>query len=281
MMYRKTTRSLFFLAVAFSCNLFFMPGISLAANHLKDDTTVIIHKVAVDISYPEGKITGTILVLPGWNFSRDDVCKKSDFCDIARRSGYCLVLPEMGKSCYLFNVFKETREEWIQFPTLSWVIDTLIPFCQQSLGILLPGNKNFLFGISTGGRGVAQVAINTGTLFTAGAALSGDYNQLLMKNDKLMTGYLGMYEQFPSRWSGKDNPSMHVSNLQIPLFLGHGKTDKIVPVEQTTAFFTLISTIHPRLNNVIHIDETGGHNYNYWNSEMQRIFAFFYEKSRD
>ena len=254
------------------------PGItnSEPGNDLQKDTTIILNNVAVDISYPAGKAKGFILVLPGWNFNREDACKNSDFCHLAKQYGYCLIRPEMGKSAYLFENFKETREDWVHYPTLKWVIDTLIPFCQHKLRILLPVNKNFLFGISTGGRGVAQIAINTGNLFAAGAALSGDYNQLLQKDDKLMTGYLGLYEKFPSRWTGKDNPFMKAEQLKIPLYLGHGKLDKIVPVEQTTTFFTQISSISTQLGHVLHIDESGGHNYNYWNSEMQRIFAFFY-----
>ena len=243
------------------------------------DTTIILHNVAVDISWPAGKTIGFILVLPGWNFNREDVCKNSDFCNMAKQSGYCLIMPEMGKSAYLFGIFKETREDWVHYPTIRWVIDTLIPYCQRKLKILLPENKNFLFGISTGGRGVAQIAMNTGNLFIAGAALSGDYNQLLQKDDKLMIGYLGPYEKFPSRWKGKDNPFMRAGQLKIPLYLGHGRLDKIIPVEQTTSFFERISSLNPQLGHIKHIDENGGHNYNYWNSEMQCIFAFFYEKT--
>ena len=263
------TISLFAIQLCYGQNI--KPG-----NDLPKDTIVILNNVAVDISYPSGTAKGSILVLPGWNFSKDDACKNSDFCNLARQYGYCLIRPEMGKSIYLFENYPETREDWVRNPTLKWLIDTLIPYCQQKLGILLPGNKNFLFGISTGGRGVAQIAINTGNLFTAGAALSGDYNQMLQKNDKLMIGYLGPFEKFPSRWAGKDNPFMHAIQLKIPLYLGHGRQDKIVPVEQTTRFFEIVSSINPSIGHVQHIDENGGHNYNYWNSEMPRIFAFFY-----
>ena len=240
------------------------------------DTTIILHNTSIDISYPEGKINGCILVLPGWNFSREDVCRNSEFCKLAKQNGYCLIRPEMGKSIYLLNTFPETRQDWMHYPTLRFITDTLIPYCQNNFSILKSGDKNFLFGISTGGRGVAQIAMNTGSLFVAGAALSGDFNQLLQKDDKLMMGYLGTFDNYPSRWSGKDNPSENAAQLQIPLFLGHGKADKIVPVVQTTTFFDRITFVNPGLKHILHIDETGGHNYDYWNSELQRIFAFFY-----
>jgi hypothetical protein len=242
------------------------------------DTTLVVDGIPVGIRMPEAKVNGFILVLPGWNFSRNDVCRNSDFCHLAKEAGYCLILPEMGKSAYILRNYKETREDYRQYLKLSWVIDSLIPFCQKTFGILLPGENNFIFGISTGGRGVAQVAIHTGRLFTAGAALSGDYNQLLQPADKLMTGYLGPAKEFPERWSGEDNPCMHAEMLKIPLYLGHGKADKIVPSGQSVEFFERIKSLHPDAGHILHIAVTGGHDYNYWNSEMQRIFAFFYEK---
>lgn len=245
------------------------------------DTTATIAGVPVNISFPEGKIIGSILVLPGWNFSREDACIKSDLCTLARKSGYCLIKPEMGKSAYLFKVFPETREEWKHYPTLQWVLDTLIPYCQNSMKLLLPGQKNFLFGISTGGRGVALVAVNTGNLFMAGASLSGDFNQLLWTGDKLMTGFLGPYDQFPERWSGRDNPAANAEKLKIPLFIGHGKDDKVVPTEQSVRFYELITSLHPETGHVLHLGDNAGHNYDYWNSEMQRIFAFFYKYCTD
>jgi hypothetical protein len=287
MLYKKQIHFRFSAPLSFFLFMLIFSGVLFSAftgnretgNGNQEDTTLILTSVSVDISYPPGKTKGYILVLPGWNFTKEDVCRNSDFCKLARQSGYCLIRPEMGKCAYILSYFKETRKDYLHNPTLSWVIDTLIPFCQKKLHLLQPGSRNFLFGISTGGRGVAQVAIHTGTLFTAGAALSGDYNQLLQKDDNLMIGYLGLYETFPSRWSGNDNPFMQAEQLKIPLFLGHGKQDKIVPVEQTNKFFERITTLNPRLGHILHIDESGGHNYNYWNSEMQRIFAFFNRKS--
>jgi predicted esterase len=261
---------------------------SFSSNQCKDkpfekihlsDTTIVLNNVSVDILFPSEKPVGYILVLPGWNFSRKDVCTHSEFCSLAKKSGYCLILPEMGKSAYLNKCFKETRAEWLIYPTLKWVLDTLIPYCQNSFRILLKNQDNFLFGISTGGRGVAQIALNTGKLFKAGASLSGDFNPSIWKDDKLMIGYLGPYEQFPERWNGEDNPSVHAARLMIPLFLGHGKADKVVPVDQTLSFYQKISSLGPKAGHTVHLEENAGHNWDYWNSEMERIFAFFHEKS--
>jgi S-formylglutathione hydrolase FrmB len=268
----------FLIAVLISCAISVFRTSSAMPSSNPEDTTFSLNGVAVDLRWPASDVKGFILVLPGWNFSREEVCTKSGFCKTAKAQGYCLILPEMGKSAYIYSYFNESRTDWTRYPTLRWVLDTLIPYCQNNFRILLPAQKNFLFGISTGGRGVAQIALNTGTLFTAGAALSGDYNQLLQTNDNLMTGYLGPYSSFLSRWSGRDNPSMNIMNLKIPLYLGHGKTDKVVPVEQSEVFFAQVHTTFPKGGSIIHLDEKGGHDWNYWNSEMQRIFAFFNEK---
>jgi S-formylglutathione hydrolase FrmB len=283
---RRTTSGyliiLFLLAVLFVCQPY-APEIRANTGERTmeagKDTTFVINGLAVDILYPDSKPAGCILVLPGWNFSRQAVCTFSDFCKLAKAKGYTLILPEMGKSAYLFACFPETRADWIHYPTLTWVLDTLIPACQEKFGLLKPGERNFLFGISTGGRGVAQIALNTGRLFIAGASLSGDFNQLLQKDDRLMTGYIGEYEKFSSRWSGKDNPSENAAKLEIPLYLGHGAKDNVVPVRQTAAFFDRISSLNPQAGHVRNIAENGEHNWDYWNSEMQRIFAFFHEKS--
>jgi len=47
---------------------------------LKNDTTVVISGFPVDIALPEKEAIGTILVLNGWNFSRDHCCKNCTFC---------------------------------------------------------------------------------------------------------------------------------------------------------------------------------------------------------
>ncbi len=141
--------------------------------------------------------------------------------------------------------------------------------------LLLPGNNNFLFGISTGARGVAMLALYSDNVFLAGAALSGDYNQLEMPNDNLVNGYYGSFEKFPERWSGKDNPQKNINKLRIPLFLAHGKSDKIVPYSQTLDFYNAISKMNYTLGHIININDTAGHSYSFWQSEYVKCFQIF------
>jgi hypothetical protein len=239
------------------------------------DTTIIIGSIPVDFHFPRGSSVGAILVLPGWNFSRKDICIKSDFCTRAKKQRYILVFPEMMKSVYSSAFFPETRDDWRRYPTLHWITDTLIPFCRKQFHIFNEGGKNFLYGISTGARGVVLVAENTGNLFLAGAALSGDYDQTSMPADLLMTGTYGPYDQFKDRWRGPDNPSLLSSRLKIPLYLAHGKQDAIVPCQQTIDFSRKITTEDPRRGHILYLCDTCGHNYSFWNSQTEDVFTFF------
>ncbi len=242
------------------------------------DTTIIVGGIEVDLRYPSSTIRGAILCLPGWDFSRKDLCQRGNFCSIARDSGYVLILPEMGKSVYHSRVYPETREDWKKYPTLHWLTDTLIPYMQNEFMLLVKGENNFIYGISTGGRGVGQLATHTKGIFRAGAALSGDFDQTKMKKDNLMRGYYGDYQKFKDRWEGEDNPLLQAKQIDFPIFLSHGKMDAVVPFEQSKSFFDALHNSGKigGLSPGIAPFDTCGHNYTFWNSESQFVFNMFY-----
>ncbi len=252
-----------------------MMGFATLIVNAQNDTTIIVGSVPVDFRFPPIPSRGAILVLPGWNFSRTDICNKSGFCIEAMKQGYILVLPEMLKSVYSSALFPETRADWRRYPTLHWITDTLIPFCSNQFHIFNSGGRNFIYGISTGARGVALVAENTDTLFLAGAALSGDYEQTQMPTDRLMTGYYGPYDQFKKRWEGPDNPSLHSDNLKIPLYLAHGTRDAVVPSKQSIDFSRKIISGNPGRGLLLNLCDTCGHNWAFWNSQTENVFRFF------
>ena len=243
---------------------------------LKKDTTFFVEKIAVDIQIPQKQeIKGSILILPGWNFSRTDCCEKSKFCKKAKDSGYLLIMPEMAKSVYAPKNYNETRIEWRKNPTRTWLIDTLIPFLQNNFNILLKGENNFIYGISTGARGVALVTLHTDDLFIAGAALSGDYDQTLMKSDNLMKGFYGSYEKFKERWEGDENPLLSAKKIKVPLYLGHGEKDLVVPVNQSKQFYKKLKEINPDTKSELSISKASGHNYTFWDSQTEAVLKFF------
>ena len=238
------------------------------------DTLVVIKNDTIEIMFPSGEVRGQIMVLPGWNFSRKTNCNESSFCTKALNKGYILILPEMRKSIYASRTYPETRKDWLKYPTLTWVIDTLIPMFQLKLQLLQPNGNNYLFGISTGGRGVALIAEATKKIFKAGAALSGDYDQTLQPSDNLMRMYYGNYTDFPERWTGSDNPLHNCNKINIPLYLGHGLEDNVVPSNQTLQFYNALKA-SSKLPHQLNLMKKKGHNYQYWDAETDAVLNFF------
>ena len=242
------------------------------------DDSLISIKISghwVDILYPDSfNPKGNILVLPGWNFSRQDWCQKANLCKKALTEEYCLIFPEMGKSIYASQHYPETRKDWLQYPTLTWVLDSLFPHLQENYNLLQNHQKNYILGLSTGGRGVALIALRKPELFKGAAALSGDFDQTKIPQDNLMKGFYGDYDKFPQRWEGKDNPQKLVKNFKTPIYLGHGKLDKVVPPDQTLKFYQALRQANPALKVILHLPNAA-HDYAYWGSETEAILDFF------
>ncbi len=235
--------------------------------------TIFLNAVAIDIKQGRDTSAGDILVLPGWNFPRSKWCDSSDLCSKAIKLGYRLVMPEMGKSIYASHYYPETRKDWLKYPTLSWLCDTMIPYLQKNHG-LFKGKKNYILGLSTGARGVVMVAIKTDTLFTAGAALSGDYDQTTEPADNLIKGVYGSYSIFKERWQNEDNPAHDIAKLKTPIYFGHGSKDNVVPFNQTKSFYGLVKKTNPNTKSEFH-SLKAGHNFKYWGAEVDSILKYF------
>lgn len=224
----------------------------------------------VEVIEPPAGAHKTLILLPGWNYSRRAWCEKSSVCEEALRRGYRLLLLEMGKSIYASRVFPETRADWRQYPTLITLRDTVLPALEQKS--LLPPNQTYLLGLSTGGRGVVLLLAQLGRYFRAGAALSGDFDPHLDPRDPLLTGWYGRYSQ---RWDQVDNPLRLAASLEKPLFLAHGVQDKVVPYEHTLRLHERLQQLRPSLRLELHIDPQGGHDFAFWDKYGRKALDFF------
>ena len=240
----------------------------------KHDTILTINKRSVIISVSGQGKKGTFLLLHGWNLPADDWCTKTTLCKKLIENGYNVVMPDMGKSVYQKNNFPETRTEWLIYPTRKWLSDTLIPLLQKKYSLLLNNENNYIVGLSTGARGVALVLLDFPKLFKGAAALSGDYNQLKIPTDNLMTAFYGPINNFRKRWENIDNPIKRIKEYDTPIYLGHGTIDKVVPPEQTKMFYDSLKKYHPNLKIKLNMPEAQ-HDYNYWGSEVDNILKFF------
>ncbi len=251
------------------------PGDSITTGKLpKNDTTLLVDNRKVFIKTCRQKKKGTFLLLHGWNLPAEDWCNKTELCSKVIEQGYCVVMPDMGKSVYQEKDYPETRTDWRSEPTRSWLSDTLIPMLQKKYSLLLNTENNYIVGLSTGARGVALVLLDFPELFKGAAALSGDYNQLTLPTDYLTTAYYGPITKFKDRWEKPDNPIMRIKEFKTPIYLGHGKLDKVVPPEQTVMFYDSLKKNHPALKIILNMPDAK-HDYVYWGSEVDNFLKFF------
>jgi hypothetical protein len=236
--------------------------------------TIYAGKIPVDIFAPDTTTAGDILVLPGWNFSRKLWCDSTTLCSKAHAIGYRLILPEMSKSVYASKYFPETRKDWLAYPKLSWVTDTLIPMLQKKYCIFTH-KKNYVVGLSTGARGVVRVIEYMPSFFNAGAALSGDYDQTKITYDGVTIGFYGDYDSNKQRWATVDNPTYDIKKMNTPLYLGHGRADHTEPFSQSQNFYNDLKKAHPNLIVELHAVDNADHNFKYWNSEVDSVLSFF------
>jgi predicted esterase len=248
---------------------------TIITRKLKNDTVLMIdgRKVILKAGMTDAH-AGTILVLHGWNLPPEDWCTKTSLCEKATKLGYCLVLPDMGKSNYQKQTFPETRPDWAGTPKVTWLTDTVIPKLQKEYGLLLETEPNYVMGLSTGGRGVAIMVLEMPKLFKAAAALSGDFDQTKIPNDKVIIGFYGPYEQFKDRWQTADNAVNRIKEFNTPFYIGHGTQDKVCPPQQSRIFYDSLVKNHPKLDVRFH-NPVAAHDYPYWDSEVDSILHFF------
>jgi S-formylglutathione hydrolase FrmB len=237
------------------------------------DSTIRINSTLLRIQWPEGKVRGAILMLPGWNFSRAKTCENSSFCSKALQKGFVLISPEMGKSLYASRIYPNSRKEWAACPQLRFITDTLQPRLQQQFGLLKQGQRNFIYGISTGARGGALILEHTDSLYAGAALLSGDYDQCADPSDNLMNGFYGSYKQYPERWEGDDNPSRNAGKIRSVLYIGHGKADQVVPFAQSNDFYNRLKQQGAHVT--FSAKDKQGHNFEFWDSETEAVLNLF------
>lgn len=256
--------------------LFFCPFINAQVS-LKKYQTIVLEGHKCDIALPPDTIPikGNLILLQGWSFPKEDWCLKSSVCKKALAQGYRLIMPDMGKSTYQSQNYPETRKDWLIYPTRKWLTEKLIPHLQKEYQILTEKENNFILGLSTGARGVLLLVLDLPHLFTAVAALSGDYDQTLIPNDGVMKGFYGSYQKFPERWKTHDNIIYLMKNFSTPIYIGHGKLDPVIPYNQSEILYKHIQKIAPDLKVIYHLEEKAKHDYQYWDSEVKPVLEFF------
>lgn len=259
-------------------------GLSEGSNSGSDDggciqldraKSVKIADGMVELRPANGKFRGDLLILPPWGQPRDAWCHRSNFCQTAVDKGYRLIMPEMGKSIYIDQTYPETREDWKSTRTYQWVRDSLIPELQENYCMFDAKGANFVIGLSSGSRGVVKLLSDKPDLFTAGAALSGDYDPSQLIGDNIYNGFLGRYEDQTERWETSDNLLTLAGSISSPLYLGHGTEDPMVPFTQTRSLYDALVSSNPDLNVRLNLAAGLGESFAYWNTEVENLLTFF------
>ncbi len=263
--------------------LIYIPAVLLSASYLQAETLpvsgtreefTIKPNVTVTLIRPAVRIKGSILVLPGWKHSRLRLLQETDLEKEAMKRGYVLILPEMNTTLYESEYYPESVMKWNTVPGGKWLKENLIPELQRK-NLFSKGNKNYVLGYSTGGRGAALLSLEMPELITAAASIAGDFNQSAMPRDRLMTGVYGPSGSFPERWNGRDNPYKRVSEWETPFFAAHAMDDRIVPYSQTSEFIQALK--QQKKDFAIRFMDAvkGGHDYSFVKTAIGPALDFF------
>ncbi len=244
---------------------------------IENDTLISIKngdkKIDVKIIFPSTEFKGSIIVLPGWNHPYSYWIDSTSLSETASHNGYLLILPNMKKSIYSAKIYPETRKDWQEEVTRAWVNNYIITFFQKEFNLLLPSQKNYVLGLSTGGRGALFLALENSSVFIAGASLSGDFNPSNFPNDILYNGFFGSYLNNKIRWEKDENPLVDINQLEVPFYIGHGLKDRVVSVKHSILFYESLDKIKQK--SILHIDSLARHNFDYWSSEVDNVIDFF------
>ncbi len=235
--------------------------------------------IPIDVYNPKSKkINGDVLVLPGWRFSRSRWHMETSILKNCDKMGFRAIFPDMKITVYESKYFSETKMKWSPTPGGEWIRTILIPEIQKKYGLLLKGNRNFTFGLSTGGRGAVMVILQNPGIFIGGATFSGDCNQVTMPEDRLMTAVYGPYDKFKKRWETVDNIELTIQkmkNFDSAIYIGHGKMDDVSPFEQSESLYRTIKKYHSGTMVKFNAPAEAKHDFKYWDSEIVPAFNFF------
>ncbi len=249
------------------------------------DTTVFFYfgktKILVNIKYPKTKIRGTVFLLHGYNLPASQWCEKTDLCKKASEFGFVMIIPDFLKTTYQEKFYKETNPNFRIYPTRKWIRDTVILQLQSQFHLLINGENNFVYGLSTGARGAALLAVDLPETFKGCACLSGDFDQSKLPLEKIYHNYYGPYETFKKRWATDDNLHYLIQRWKMPIYIAHGLSDNICPSSQSSKFWSLIHHTYPNLLAKLNIVSNAKHNYDFWGSQTQPVLSFFNDLIKD
>lgn len=209
-----------------------------------------------------------LILLPGWKFPIEHWEDSTNWVEWALANRVNLIMPDMHKSIYQIRSYSNTRFEWRQEKSLTWLNDTMIKKLQSDFEILKTSDQVAVLGISTGGRGAVALGQRNPNLIDEVYALSGDFATTKFPNDNLYRGYFGDLKANEEIWIAEDYCKRDYSkNVNYHLF--HAENDRIVPVNHSKLLNEWLGKNNCQVQ--LNLQAIGGHNYNYWNVVSRQI----------
>jgi poly(3-hydroxybutyrate) depolymerase len=246
------------------------------------------HKGLIQIYFPSGYASGatarTLIVLHGWRQDPGDWERNTPIAEFADKYNFVLVCPAMRTTLYETKYYPETVTKWAPMPGGEYVAKILMEYIRKNYGLATERGLTGIFGISTGGRGALLLASKYREVFGAVAALSGDYDSVSLKNDRLLVSVYGPYNKNRGRWEDEVNIIKMTERLKnTPVFLGHGGRDSVVPAIQTQMMAERIAGLNREqggydLTYEREKSAASGHDWNYWAALVPDVMDFFDRK---
>lgn len=222
----------------------------------------------------------TLIVLHGYR-QRPGDWEKTPIAKYADIYNFVVVCPAMTTTLYESKYFPETVNRWAPIPGSEFISRVLLPFVRKEFGLAKDRSRTGIFGISTGARGAVLLAVRDVKSYGAAAGLSGDYDSVSMRNDRILTSVYGPYDRFRDRWEEEVNLITMAKKLKrTPLFLGHGTTDGVVPPRQTELLIGRLNELGGTgagYKLVVDREKSmgAGHDWKYWGSLVPDVLKFF------
>jgi S-formylglutathione hydrolase FrmB len=235
-------------------------------------------------NYAADTVSRTLIVLHGYRQKPGDWETGTPIAEYADRYGLVLVCPAMTTTLYESKYYPETVNKWAPIPGGEYVSKVLIGFLQKNFNLARERERTGIFGISTGARGALLLAAQHQKIFGAAAGLSGDYDSVSIKNDRLLMSVYGPYDGNPDRWENEVNILKLAENLKkTPVFLGHGTRDAVVPPPQTKMLADRLKELAVEKGGYeLMVDQEksngSGHDWTYWGRLIPDVLTFFDQK---
>lgn len=231
--------------------------------------------------YVKGKKTRAVIVLHGYRGGKRDWQANTSIVSYANKYGMVLVCPAMANTIYETAYYPQTTNKWGPLPGGRFIVQTLVPWLNKRYSIAKDKSLTGIMGNSTGGRGAVLAAETAPDMFCAAAGLSGDYDPEGMPRNRLLAAVYGEYKNFADRWATADNPMKQAEALNgIPVYIGHGNKDGVVPLEQSLIFAMKLRQLNKEQGNysVTYKEYAYSlHDWTFWNRALPEVMRFFDE----